>query len=59
MNSFYVSCACSRLPAGVPRRFHHVCLGVLADHLHQAHESPGGGESELVWDDEAWWEVQM
>lgn len=57
--------AFSRVLAGVPCHFHHVCVGLLANHLHQAHEPPEGGECDcdasviVSWDDEALWEVQM
>lgn len=60
-DAVYVFSAFSCILAGVPCHFHHVCVGVLANHLHQAHEPPEGGE--CVWlrrlvivgrDEEAW-----
>lgn len=65
-----IGCLClsafSCIPAGVPCHFHHVCVDLLANHLHQAHEPPEGGECVrlrcsviVAWDDEAWLKVQM
>lgn len=70
MTLMMMNCLCSSafscLPSGVPHHFHHVCVDLLADHLHPAHEPPEGGECARLrrslvagWDDEAWLEAQM
>lgn len=44
MTSGFCCTPSSDILAGVSCGLHHVCVGVLADHLHQAHEPPEGGE---------------